>query len=377
MFATATLRGSIAYAYRSVGLWSMRLAVFMDGTWSDPTDDTNVNQLCDRVSESERGPRGRGQRKKYIEGVGSSPWEKLRGGVLGYGVDANIREGYEFIAEHHEPGDQIFLFGYSRGAFTARSLAGMITKCGIVAPDVLDAGELFGRYRDQTRPGLREMREEEDDPAKRTKQDRDVMAHGRLERIRFIGVFDTVGSLGVPGDLGKVFARKYQFHDTRLSGYVDVARQAVAIDENRPEFEPTLWTAVPIPIPGHETSVEQRWFVGAHSDIGGGGMRSRGRAPLSALAREWIVDAARAAGLDLHPVQRPLPQDTWKSPYDDPFATWLGGIDRLVPGREPYLRPTNTTEQETLAPSVLQRWEGDPSYDPRNPNLAPWVKRQL
>src|SRR5262245_42620773 len=110
-------------------LLGMRLAVFMDGTWNDENDDTNVNQLCGRVPQTTRGPGGEGQQKRYIKGVGTGPWDQLRGGALGYGVDENIREGYRFIAENHQPGDQLFLLGYSRGAFTARSLAGLITKC--------------------------------------------------------------------------------------------------------------------------------------------------------------------------------------------------------------------------------------------------------
>ena len=355
----------------------MRLAVFMDGTWNDPTDNTNINQLCGRVPETERTPAGGGQLTRYIEGVGNNRWDRLRGGAFGHGVDDNIRAGYQFIADHHKPGDEIFLIGYSRGAFTARSLAGMLTKCGIVPPGVLDAKALFKRYRDRDRPGLREMLEHEDDAGRRTQQDQIVLEHARLERIRFIGVFDTVGSLGIPGDLGKVFARKYQFHDTRLSGYVDVARHAVAIDENRPEFESTLWTAVPIPIPGYPTSIEQRWFVGAHSDVGGGGERSHEHAPLSALAREWIAGEARAAGLNIEAAIRPLGNDEWKSPYRDSFATWLRAVAWLAPRRRPYLRPIHTAERESLAPSVLKRWEEMPEYRPRNPNLTPWVRRQL
>ncbi|MBC3191020.1 DUF2235 domain-containing protein [Pseudonocardia sp. C8] len=353
----------------------MQLAVFMDGTWNDPADDTNVDQLAGRMPEVERGPGGRGQRTHYIKGVGNGPWDRLRGGILGRGVDDNIREGYAFIVDNHRPGDQIFLVGYSRGAFTARSLAGMITKCGLIPPDVLGADAVFERYRDRARPGLREMQHDEDDPGRRTDQDRTVLAHARLERIRFIGVFDTVGSLGIPGDIGKVFARRYQFHNTALSGYVDIARHAVAIDENRPEFEPTLWTAVPIPIPGHHTSIEQRWFVGAHSDVGGGGERARERAPLSALAREWIADEARTAGLHVEAPRAPLTGDEWRSPYRGSFATWLRALTWLAPWRRPYLRPVHTSEGEKLAPSVLQRWNGDPAYRPRNPNLAPWVKR--
>ena len=329
------MEAGIAGRVTAAILLGMRLAVFMDGTWHDKNDDTNVNQLCGRMPEPPRGPGGGGQLKHYIRGVGTGLWDRLRGGALGHGVDANIRDGYQFIAENHQPGDQIFLFGYSRGAFTARSLAGMITKCGIVPPDVLGADKLYKRYRDRKRPGLREMQENEDDPGKRTNQDREVLAHARLERIRFIGVFDTVGSLGIPGDIGKAFARKYQFHDTRLSGYVDIARHAVAIDENRPEFEPTLWTAIPIPIPGHQTSIEQRWFVGAHSDVGGGGKRSRERAPLSALAREWIADEARKAGLAVDAAQRPLTGDEWKSPYSE---SQRGSA--ASPGSCPALSPT-------------------------------------
>jgi uncharacterized protein (DUF2235 family) len=254
----------------------------------------------------------------------------------------------------------------------------MITKCGLVPPETLGVDELFARYRDRDRPGLREMQEHEDDPQKRDEQDRKVLANARLERIRFIGVFDTVGSLSIPGDIGKVFARRYQFHDTRLSGYVDIARHAVAIDEDRPEFEPTLWTAVPIPVPGHETSVEQRWFVGAHADVGGRGGNSREAHPLSDLTREWIADEARDAGLTIDPPQRPLTGDEWRSPYGDPFARWLRGAARFVPGRHPLLRPVKMTEHETLNRSVLQRWQdAGMDYHPRNPNLLAWLRREV
>src|SRR4051794_14753994 len=115
----------------------MRIVVFMDGTWNDPTDDTNVNQLCGRLPNIDRRSDGGGQKKHYIKGVGNGRWDRLRGGAFGLGVDAGIREGYRFIAENHRSGDEIYLFGYSRGAFTARSLAGMITRCGIVPPEII------------------------------------------------------------------------------------------------------------------------------------------------------------------------------------------------------------------------------------------------
>jgi Uncharacterized alpha/beta hydrolase domain (DUF2235) len=99
--------------------------------------------------------------------------------------------------------------------------------------------------------------------------------------------------------------RHYQFYNTRLGEFVDYAFHAVAIDELGAEFAPTLWTGVPIPIEGHETKIEKRWFVGAHSNVGGGGQAQQGAAgPLSTLAREWIVDRAIQAGLVLRS-QRP------------------------------------------------------------------------
>jgi uncharacterized protein (DUF2235 family) len=356
----------------------MRLVVFMDGTWESWADNTNVSQLCGRVPHIPRGGPGGGQDKCYIQGVGVNPWERLRGGILGLGVDTNIREGYRFLVEHHRPGDEIFLLGFSRGAFTARSLAGMITKCGLVPPEVLGDDEVFARYRDKARPGLREMTANEDDPDARTEQDKAVLAHARLERIRFIGVFDTVGSLGIPGDVGHLLSRhKYEFHDTRLSGFVDIARHAVALDENRPEFTPTLWTAVPIPIPGHTTSVQQRWFVGAHTDIGGGGPPSRKPAPLSALAREWIAREAVAAGLTVDAPPTPLTGREGESPVHDSYTAFLFGLSGLVPLRRRYWRPVNTTIGEELDPSVPRRWAADPTYRPQNPNLVPWVRSEL
>lgn len=356
----------------------MRIAVFMDGTWDTQAADTNIWQLCGRAPTSPRESADGGQDKCYVKGVGTSRWDRLRGGILGLGVDANIRTGYQFVATHHRPGDQIFLFGFSRGAFTARSLAGMITKCGIVPPDILDADALYQRYRDLARPGLREMVEGEDDRGARTEQDRTVLAEARLERIHFIGVFDTVGSLGIPGGLGRLLSRrKYEFHNTRLSGFVDIARHAVATDENRPEFTPTLWTAVPIPVPGHQTSVEQRWFVGAHTDVGGGGTEAPTPAPLSALAREWIADQASAAGLVVDPPKPPLTGKESQAPIYDSYQHFVGGLAQFLPGRQRYWRPVNTTVGEQLDPSVPGRWDSDTTYRPRNPHLAPWVKRKL
>lgn len=354
----------------------MDIAVLLDGTWSDANTQTNIAQIHART------PRRAGeaeQEVRYIEGVGTGPFDRLQGGLLGAGLDDDIQEAYGFIAaRHRSDDDRIHLLGYSRGAFAARSLAGMIAKCGMIREGDLPAKAVFARYRDTDTPGLREMQEGER-PA-RTDEDKLVLARSRLVRIRFIGVFDTVGSLGIPGGIGRLInRRRYQFHDTRLSGLVDLACHAVAIDEHRKQFAPTLWTSVPIPIPQHPTRVEQRWFVGEHTNVGGGGTTTPAADnPLSLLTREWIVDRAVEAGLVIEPPPVPLWGDEWSGPISDFYASPLGRLARLLPGTGPDLRPVRTTIGEALDRSVIRRWrDGKPPYRPRNPYLEPWIQEQL
>ena len=354
----------------------MNIAVLLDGTWSDANTHTNIAQIHARMP---RRVAGVPQEVRYIEGVGTGPFDRLRGGILGMGLDDDIREAYSFIASHHRSdADRIHLIGYSRGAFAARSLGGMIAKCGIIRETELPAKAVFARYRDTKAPGLREMQEGEK-PA-RTAEDELVLARSRLVRIRFIGVFDTVGSLGIPGGIGRVInRRRYEFHDTRLSGLVDLACHAVAIDEHRKQFAPTLWTSVPIPMPEHPTQVEQRWFVGEHANVGGGGtMDPAADNPLSLLAREWIVERAVEAGLEVQPPRRPLTGDEWSGRISDFYGSFLGGLARRVPGIRPYLRPVRTTIGEFLDGSVIRRWRhGRPPYRPGNPHLEPWIREEL
>jgi uncharacterized protein (DUF2235 family) len=354
----------------------VNIAVLLDGTWSDANTLTNIAQIDARVP---RRVGGVAQEVRYLEGVGTGRFDRLRGGILGMGLEDDIREAYSFIAAHHRSDDdRIHLIGYSRGAFAARSLAGMIAKCGILRDADLPAKAVFARYRDTKAPGLREMQEGEK-PA-RTAEDELVLARSRLVRIRFIGVFDTVGSLGIPGGIGRLInRRRYEFHDTRLSGLVDLACHAVAIDEHRKHFAPTLWTSVPIPMPQHPTRVEQRWFVGEHANVGGGGtMDPATRNPLSVLAREWIVERAVEAGLEVDPPPVPLTGDEWSGRISDFFGSFLGGLAWWVPGSGPYLRPVRTSIGEFLNESVIRRWRlGRPPYRPRNPHLEPWIREEL
>lgn len=354
----------------------MNIAVLLDGTWSDANTRTNIAQIHARVP---RRAGGSAQEVRYLEGVGTGRFDRLRGGLFGAGLDDDIRAAYRFIAaRHRSDDDRIHLIGYSRGAFAARSLAGMIAKCGLIGETDLPAEAVFARYRDTQAPGLREMQECE--KRARSAEDELVLARSRLVRIRFIGVFDTVGSLGIPGGVGRfINRRRYEFHDTRLSGLVDLACHAVAIDEHRKQFAPTLWTSVPIPIPNQPTRVEQRWFVGEHANVGGGGTTTPAvDNPLSVLAREWIVDRAVEAGLEVGPPPVPLTGDEWKGRIYDFYGSKLGRLSRLLPGIKPYLRPVRTTVGELLDGSVIRRWrDGRPPYRPSNPHLEPWIREEL
>ena len=204
---------------------------------------------------------------------------------MGFGLGHDIRDCYYWLADKYRPGDRIFLFGFSRGAFTARSLAGVICKFGVVdREDERPLGELVRQvYADGYR------NEEDLSP--------DLFVRGS-KQVHFLGVWDTVGALGVPDD--KVLLQwldnpaRYRFHDTSLSPDVAHARHAVAIDERRGSFSPTLWKEESKE--AHE-DVKELWFPGVHSDVGGG-YKERG---LSDGALMWMMVEARGCGLRYRP----------------------------------------------------------------------------
>jgi uncharacterized protein (DUF2235 family) len=235
-----------------------RLVVCCDGTWNS-ADSRGAETNVARIARAVRGSSGGTQQVTlYLRGVGSTgiALQKLVGGAFGEGVDDNIRSAYMFLAQNYEPGDAIFLFGFSRGAFTARSLAGFIGACGLLKRQRLgDLAAAWSYYR--------------------TAQDRSPEnfcrscpsdSHLTVD-IAFLGVWDTVGALGIPGTmLNEMTAGDTQFHDTRPSRIIRVGRHALAVDEHRDEFEPTLWTGTQQP----GCDIRQVWFAGAHSDVGGG-----------------------------------------------------------------------------------------------------------
>lgn len=319
-----------------------RLVLLFDGTWNQAEDQTSVARFAGLLARLAAD--GGEQIPLYDKGVGTHLLDRVSGGFFGYGLTDNIREAYRGLAERFRPGDRIFLLGFSRGAYTARSLAGLIRKCGILRqPDEQRVRQAYDLYRDKTT-------HPDADAARAFRQ-----RHSHETRIRFIGVWDTVGNLGIPLS-GVPFGRDYfQWHDTALSGIVDYACQALAIDEHRRDFAPALWNARK----PENLDVEQRWFIGAHANVGGGYRHDR----LPNLPLAWMQRKAAAAGLAFTTTVPVSPEDSL-APIRDSYREFLHGLYRWWWRGERHHRRFGTGVNETIDPSVWQRWEQRADYRP-------------
>ncbi|MBJ6988957.1 DUF2235 domain-containing protein [Devosia sp. MC521] len=296
-----------------------RLVFCFDGSWNriDAAHPTNVLFTAQSVLPQTRD--GISQVIYYDEGVGTGDNDKFRGGLFGQGLVKNLSDAYRFLIFNHTPGDEIYVFGFSRGAFTARSFAGLIGTCGILqrpsAGRSNEAVELY-KKRDDTdafRQKLLEFRRDvaphisvsdAEDQWRAANVPDYQLGQSPLLKITYLGVWDTVGALGVPDYIWNAdgFNKDHRFHDTNLSPMVKSARHAVAIDESKADFKPTLWENLEELNTGRgkdpkaeDAPYQQKWFPGVHGGVGGGGPR-RG---LSDQALEWIWDGAGNAGLVL------------------------------------------------------------------------------
>jgi uncharacterized protein (DUF2235 family) len=303
-----------------------RLVFCFDGTWNRLAADcpTNVVLVAEMTKPiaSDSSP----QIVYYDEGIGTAKDERFRGGAFGKGMMDNIREAYRFLLFNYEPGDHIFAFGFSRGAFTARSFLGFIRHAGIL--DVDSAKEIdraIELYRavfkgdgDDAATALKfrsnfssQVCVSEWDHDWRKENCEGFDANTQILEIKYLGVWDTVAALGCPKLIpGATWInRKFGYHDAKLTSKVQSARHAVAIDERRVMFEPVLWNNVAELNNSKKASMydvkapyQQKWFPGVHGSVGGGGPE-RG---LSDEALAWVLKGARAAGLELrnHPKSR-------------------------------------------------------------------------
>jgi uncharacterized protein (DUF2235 family) len=256
----------------------------------------------------------------YDDGVGTEGFTllKLLGGMAGWGLSRNVKELYTALARVYEPGDKLFLFGFSRGAFTVRTLAGMITRCGIVdvacpalrAKAALDraVNTIYRAYRQRYATHLGKLLWGDTSPkalpfsqAPRVSP-ADIARHDNIA-IEFLGVWDTVDAVGLPFHLADmindVFWR-FKFPDPCLHPRVKHACHALAIDDERHSFTPVLWDeAAEQETPGR---IEQVWFAGVHSNVGGGYPRQG----MSLVSLDWMMSKAAAHGLRFLPEVRAL-----------------------------------------------------------------------
>ena len=333
-----------------------RIVICFDGTWNKPAEEslaanqrveTNVCRFHESIRD--RDDRGVVQVKWYDEGVGAHWYDRYIGGAIGAGLEVNIAEGYKFLAEAYEDGDEVYVLGFSRGAYTARSLVGMIRNCGLIHPKhlALRVAMAYGIYRTR------------DDGADSTTAKLFRRAFSREIKIKFIGVWDTVGALGIPLNvLADVNMKFYEFHDTKLCSLVENAYQATAIDEHRRDYDVCLWSPS-----AAMQNLEQRWFIGAHCDIGGGYADRR----LSDITLRWMQDRAAALGLALDPVT--VGVENHLGEYTDSYARFLGGVYAKKNAR--HYRAINATQfgNERIDESVNRRRKKDREYEPQNNGL--------
>ncbi|HEV2135572.1 MAG TPA: DUF2235 domain-containing protein [Terracidiphilus sp.] len=259
-----------------------RIAYCADGTWQTPQCNTNVYRLYKALAVTSD------QVTFYDDGVGADATGlgRVIQGSFGEGILQKIRDGFTKIAHVYETGDDIFLFGFSRGAYTARCIAGFIAICGLPSGNFTDdcVARAFAAYRD---------------PVNRASLLAALGPCGLVgASIKMVGVWDTVGSLGIPAIFGGIDEKIYGFLDTTLHPNVKNAFHALSIDEKRPQFPATLWTSAPVA----GQVLEQVWFSGCHSDVGGGNQQGGSvdaGTRLCDITFGWMLGKAQALGLSV------------------------------------------------------------------------------
>ncbi len=329
-----------------------RIVICCDGTWqsADQPYQTNVSKICELIAPVD--PNELHQKVSYDPGVGTDGGllNRFFGGFSGKGLEQNTQEAYLQLVHNFEEGDEIFLFGFSRGAYTIRSTVGLIRKAGLLRPEhadkVREAYRLYRKRRgDADTPEATEFRR----------------TYSREIEIKFLGLWDTVGALGIPlRGLRLLTMWRYRFHDVELSHIVQNAYHALAIDERRGSFEPAHWKSKA----KTGQQVEQVWFAGVHSDLGGG----LPQAGLSDLALMWMKEKAEGNGLAFDEMKlKEVRPDGFSMVHES-----RRGIYKLLPGRTRRLGQEASTE--AVHPCVVERQRhGQPPYQPEN--LTEYLRR--
>lgn len=348
--------------------WTNVFKLFLNLAGADDPGTTQLGKEQERSLTAANGTVE--QIAKYLHGVGDSANElsRLIGGGLGVGLITRIVRGYTFISRNYQAGDKIYITGFSRGAYTARALAGLISAMGLLAPDIATADDKTGAYRSGTAVWVAWRRK-----VLRTKgstfdnfeafaldlpgfvqqpPDPSTMVAAPIEAV---AVWDTVGALGIPIFTAQHVALDvFQFADKTLSPNVHYARHAIAIDELREDFAPTLWNADP--------RITQVLFPGAHADVGGGYPTQNDESGLSDGALLWMT--AELSGLGVKflatPTIAPNPDAAGKAHWP-----WSSLLWQLLP-RAPRSFPDGLG----LSRSVIARMNAGQVFpDPNQPTV--------
>ena len=331
------------------------IVVFSDGTGQKGGIDnnTNVYKLFNMIED-----RTNNQIAYYDAGLGTGI-EGISGLIVGSGFSRNMLDCYRFIFENFQADDSIYLFGFSRGAATVRSLSGFIHLFGILPisrADIID--EAFKIYTIK-------------DKEKREKKATEFIDkhHTMWCKIKFVGVFDTVAALGLPNKslstlLDKIFPHK--FHSFELSDSVQFARHALSIDDQRKTFHPTLWNRLPENQP--KDRLKQVWFCGVHTDVGGGYKED----DLSNISLTWMINEATAKGLIIYERAPSYQQllKTKKNADGHMHNEQIGFVGKLYKSKS---RTWNENTNGTLFihESVLKRTKNQSNAD--SPAYSSWI----
>jgi len=327
-----------------------RIVICADGTWNRPEKDlkkdfpTNVLKLARAIKPRDKDV---SQQVFYDWGIGSYH-DRVIGGATGRGLHKNIMDNYRYIVQNYSPNDEIYLFGFSRGSYTVRCLCGLINNVGILKRNNASLiQQAFDHYKksspDWTPSGAKSVAFRSD------------FSH-RSRKIKFVGVWDTVGAMGIPISFLGLFDDKDEFYDTKIGRNVEFARHAMAIDEHREDFEPTIWEPRP------KVDIRQVWFIGAHADVGGSYKPDNNGKLLSDLPLFWLLEEAGKIGLKFEP--HLIDALTLEGSH---LATLHKSRRSFYRIKKPFYRQIEHDKGEVfIHPSVQTRWNTDQKYRPKN-----------
>jgi uncharacterized protein (DUF2235 family) len=333
------------------------IVVLSDGTGQlgGKNYNTNVYKLFNLLED-----RTDRQIAFYDPGLGTD-WRKITGNISGRGFSKNLLDCYRFIFQNFEADDQIYLFGFSRGAATVRSLSGFLHLFGILPKcreDLIQQAYSIYKIRNADQ---------------RVKRAEELVEKNSTMwcKIRFLGVWDTVAALGLPLKWASYFLDRFfphRFHNFQLSDSVEYARHALAIDEERKTFHPTLWDKLG---PGEpKDRLKQVWFSGVHTDVGGGYKEDE----LSNITLCWMIQEATAKGLLLY--QNGKHYERFRSCVSDANGTMhneQSGFPGKLFRRLQRSWDVDTNGEPCIHASVLKRTKNNRNL--AEPVYQPWIAK--